>query len=193
MGFVRKLPLVTILNEMNDPIITFINIAVLLINSFLIYKTFFSERKRKFEDVLFDKKLKTYQEIIDRLYEISSKLDYSSEPFDSIHRFSEKSEWQKYCEKEVLPLISMGINLHINIQRDYGLLLPEKVLKIIDDFSIYATRMVVESHHFDGELIIAKQDKMQGKLFDLINVMRSDLGIEIIDESLRNRLKEKVI
>ena len=178
---------------MIESIFKVVNIIFLIINGYFLYRIFLSDRKRKFEDMLYDKKLLLYQEILNKVSEISSILDYSSEPFDSIHKFDDKSEWEKYCEKEIFPLISHGMNLLEDIQKLYSLLIPEKILKILENFSMYSVRFVVESYHFEGEIILEKQLKMLNIKFDLINEMRSDLKIDLIDESLKDRLKEKII
>ncbi|GAB2993834.1 hypothetical protein GCM10027284_08760 [Cyclobacterium sediminis] len=178
---------------MDDLIIDSLNILALVVNSIFIYKAFISERKRKFEDTLFEKKLSTYQSIIDRVYDISKKLDYSSYPFDAIHKIKTEEEWQEFHGKNIGPLLHLGMNLHLSLQKDYGLLLPEKILNILNDFSLYATRMVIEAYYFDGSLILEKEKLMHNKLFELLDAMRMDLGVDQIDKSLQRRLREKQI
>lgn len=169
------------------------NIVVLIINAVFIYKGFFSERKRKFEDILFERKLQLYQEINERIYNIVSVLNYSSEPFNSIHRIKKKDDWIKHHDEQILPLLQYGFGLSLEIHKDYGILLPENILSILDDFSFFATRMVVESVHFDGEIILDKQNRMIDKRFELLDAMRRDLGVDEIDESLRKRIREREI
>ena len=130
---------------------------------------------------------------MERVYQISIQLDYSSEPFDSIHRIESEEEWQKYHEKEIAPLLKHGMGLDHTLYKDYGLLLPQKILNILDEFSFYATRMVVEAYHFDGHLILEKQTLMENKRFELLDAMREDLGVDQIDESLHRRLREREI
>ena len=58
------------------------------------------------------------------------------------------------------------------------------------EFSNKCIRYVVVASHFDTGLIIERQDELHELFFEVVNTFRSDLGIEVINESLKSRIGE---
>jgi hypothetical protein len=105
--------------------------------------------------------------------------------------FEDKESWSVFHQKEIIPLLFDVFGFLLDIPKDYGLLLPEKILEKLESFSTYATRIVVESGHFNQKIIFDKYLIIEDLKFEIINLMREDLGIDGINDSLKSRLKEK--
>ncbi|MEQ8907609.1 MAG: hypothetical protein RIC95_00320 [Vicingaceae bacterium] len=176
---------------MDNEVIAYITVSTLLLNSFFIYKAFYSDRRKQFENSLYDKKLIQYQELLDKIYKTAEKLDVNNEPFSNMSDFENIDDWKEFHEKEIIPLLPDVFGFLMDIPKDYGLLLPEEILDKLESFSTYATRIVIEAGHFNQRLIFDKYLIIEDLKFEILNLMREDLGIDGINDSLQSRLKEK--
>jgi hypothetical protein len=55
-------------------------------------------------------------------------------------------------------------------------------------FSENCLQFVAVSAHGNSEYIVNKQDELHENYFKVVNVIRTDLGIEVINDSLKTRL-----
>tara|TARA_R110000868_G_scaffold317520_1_gene578349 strand:+ start:48 stop:581 length:534 start_codon:yes stop_codon:yes gene_type:complete len=177
---------------MENQVILYITASTLLLNSFFIYKAFYSDRRKQFENSLHDKKLTLYQNLIEKIFVIAEKVDVNHGPFTKMSEHKDIESWSKFHEAEIIPLLPDVYGFMLDIPKDYGLLLPETLLESLESFSTYATRIVIEAGHYNQNIIFDKHIKVEDLKFDILNLMREDLGINGIEDSLKARLKEKV-
>ena len=122
-------------------------------------------------------------------YETWRQLDINSTPFVQIYDFNNKEDWQKYYEKEVGKLVHLGFDIRKTIFKETTFL-PSKVMDTVFEFSNKCISYVVVASHFDTGLIIERQDELHKLFFDVVDAFRNDLGIEVINESLKIRIGE---
>jgi len=171
---------------MNDGIAIF-NIIILTINVGLIYWTLIHNRKKDFEDQLFKEKFDTYKNLIELSYEALKKLDINSTPIVQIYDIKDKKKWREYFQKEASTLYKVGFELE-DIVRKKSVYLPSPVVNKFIDFTQFCIGYVTNCYHYDTGLIIDCQESLWGLFFDLNNEIRADLNIDLIDESLKNRI-----
>lgn len=169
----------------------YINIAIIVFNGIVIYLTFYREKNKEFEKHLFDKKLIAYEEINKECSKIYEKIDLESSPFTEIYDIKTKEEWHKHFEKNIGKMVGIGLLYLEKVQAEYGLIISNDVLGKLNDFITIVTRFIVESHHYDTEILIDKQERAYTLLDELRQEMRKDLNLKEIDKSLRDRLKRK--
>jgi hypothetical protein len=170
-------------------ILTLANIILTAITLTVVYFNYRHSREKDFQDNLYKIKVKSYKKIINQCLDVWQQLDINSTPFVQIYDFKNENEWTIYYEKEVTKLIHIGFDIQKTVFRETTFL-PAKVMDTIFDFSNKCIRYVVIAGHFDTGLIIEKQDELHVLFFEVINSLRTDLGIEIIDESLQKRIGE---
>lgn len=172
-------------------ILDWINIVILTFNGIVIYFTFYRDKNKDFEKLLFDKKLLAYEEINSECSKLFDKIDLDSSPFTEIYETKSKEDWEKYYEKNIAKLAGIGVFYFEEVQAKYGLIISNKILSLLDKYTFIITRFVVESYYFNTGILIDKHERAYDLLDKLRQEMRKDLKIEEINSSLRNRLKEK--
>lgn len=73
-------------------------IILTLVNVVMTYFNLQHNRKKDFQDKLFQLKLDAYTELNEACYKSVIRLDINSTPFVQIYDFEKKDEWIKYCE-----------------------------------------------------------------------------------------------
>lgn len=172
--------------KMNDGIAIF-NIIILAINVGLIYWTLIHNRKKDFEDQLFKEKFDIYKSLIESAYDALKKLDINSSPFVEIYDIKTKKEWEEYIQKEAGKMFKIGFGLEDKIRKK-SIYLPATVVEKFIEYARLCVWYVTNTYHYDTGSIIDVQDKLWGLFFDLTNEIRADLKIDLIDESLKNRI-----
>ena len=171
---------------MNDGIAIF-NIIILTVNVGIIYWTLIHNRKKDFEDQLFKEKFDTYKYLIEEAYNALKKLDVNSSPFVQIYDIKTKKEWEEYFQKEAGKMYKIGFGLEDKIRKK-SIYLPANVAEKFIDYAEICIWYVTNCFHYDTGSIIDVQDKLFDLFFDLSNEIRADLNIDLIDESLKNRI-----
>lgn len=171
---------------MNDGIAIF-NIIILTINVGLIYWTLIHNRKKDFEDQLFKEKFDIYKSLTESAYDALKKLDVNSSPFVEIYDIKTKKEWEEYFQKEAAKMYKIGFGLEDKIRKK-SIYLPATVVEKFIEYARLCIFYVTNCYHYDTGRIIDVQDKLWGLFFDLTNEIRADLNIDLIDESLKNRI-----
>jgi hypothetical protein len=167
--------------------ISILNIIILAANVGIIYWTLIHNKKKDFEDQLFKEKFDTYKQLIDSSYDALKALDINSDPFRKIYDIKDKAEWQEYFQKEVSKLYKIGFGLEDNIRKK-SIYLPATVVDKFIEYSHLCMGYVTNCYHYDTGVIIDCQDRLSDLFFDLVNEIRSDLNIDLIDESLKTRI-----
>lgn len=170
-------------------ILTLTNIILTAITLTVTYFNYRHSREKDFQDNLHKIKSESYKTIIDQCLDGWQQLDINSTPFEKIYDCKDKTEWDVYYEKNVSTLIHIGFDIQKTIFKE-TVFLPSKVMDTVFEFSNKCIRYVVIAGNFDTSLLIEKQDELHELFFEVINSLRSDLGIEMIDKSLKKRIKE---
>lgn len=171
--------------------IALFSIVLTGINVFLTYSNYKHNRKKDFQDKLYQLKLAAYTELGEACYEAIMRLDINSTPFVQIYDFEEKEKWIKYCEQNMSEQFSKSIEMQ-KLTYKHTLYLPNKIIDKYHDFTKYCISFVTTSYHFDTDLIISNQDRLWDLYLDILDGFRSDLNIEIIDVDLRTRITSKI-
>lgn len=171
---------------MNEKIAV-LNLIVLVLNAGIVYWTLIHNRKKDFEDQLFKEKFDTYKMLIEDAYDAIVKLDVNASPFVEIYDIKTKEEWETYFQKHAGRMFEIGFGLEEKIRKK-SIYLPVNVVDKFVEYSNLCVWYVTNCFHYDTGLIIDVQDKLLDLFFDLTNEIRSDLKIDLIDESLKNRM-----
>lgn len=170
-------------------ILTMVNIFLTVITIAVSYANYTHTRQKEFQENLYKIKIETYKKIIEQCHDAWHQLDINSTPFVEIYSIKEKHDWEIYYKKEVVKLIHLGFDIEKIIFKE-TMFLPTKVMDKVYEFATKCIRYVVIASHFDTGLIIEHQDELHELFFEVVNAFRNDLGIEIIDESLKSRIGE---
>ncbi len=170
-------------------ILTTVNIFLTVITIAVSYANYTHIRQKDFQDNLYKIKVEAYKKLIDQCLDTWRQLDINSTPFVQIYDFKTKEEWQAYYEQEVGKLVHLGFDIQKSIFRETTFL-PSKVMDTVFAFSEKSIRYVVNAVHFDTGVIVAGQDELHELFFDVVNAFRTDLGIEVINDSLKSRIGE---
>ncbi|MEZ4720403.1 MAG: hypothetical protein R2813_00835 [Flavobacteriales bacterium] len=174
--------------------IDWINILILALNAFVIYRALIHDKRKDFESKLFELKLEAYRSIHVACSEIQLQLDINSDPFVKIYDYdkSQKGEWEDYCRENILPMVNVGQGCFDSVFKEHGVYIPNSVMDCLQEFCVLATRYIVESVHFDTRILLDKEDRLNEALFNLRQTMRTDLGIDKLDRSLEDRINAKI-
>lgn len=172
-------------------IFTIISIGLTAINAGLTYWNLRHNRKKDFQDKLYQLKLTAYTELSAACYEATKQLDINSSPFVEIYDFDDKDKWSKYCEKNMGEQFAKSFDMQKLTYR-HTLYLPSNIVDKYHEFTNYCISFVTTSYHFDTGLIISNQDRLWGMYIDLLKEFRKDLNIDMIDGDLRSRITSKI-
>jgi len=173
-------------------IITSCNIVLTTITLTISYFSYHHSRKKDFQDKLFQIKLDAYKELNAKCYDAYLTLNINSAPFNEIYKIDTKEEWRKYFDKEFMTLYKVGFQLQKTIY-GHAYLLPNDVITKYYDFSNFCLSFVTMAAHYDAGLIIDSTDRMWDYYSDLVNLIRQDLKIEIINKGLLKRVTNPVL
>lgn len=170
-------------------ILTLTNIVLTAIAIAVTYANYTHIREKDFQDNLYKTKVEAYRTLIEQCVDIWRQLDINSTPFVQIYDVKDEAQWMEYFLKEIHPLYHLAFDLQKEIFR-HTTFLPSKVMDKVFEFSEECLSYITTASHFDTGLIIQRQDELHDLFFELVNTLRSDLGIELIDESLNRRIGE---
>ncbi|TFF37889.1 hypothetical protein [Mucilaginibacter psychrotolerans] len=173
-------------------IFTLCNTILTTVTLTVTYFNYHHLRKKDFQDKLFQIKLDAYRDLNAKCYDAYLTLNINSEPFNEIYNIETKEEWDKYFEKEFMGLYKVGFGLQESIY-GYAYLLPTAVIEKYYDFSNFCLGFVTMSAHFDTGLIVDNTDRMWGYYAELLNLIRHDLKIEVIDKGLLKRVTNPLL
>jgi hypothetical protein len=136
-------------------------------------------------------KVDAYKSLNDACYASIMRLDINSTPYVEIYNYADENEWLKYCEANMGAEIIEGFRLRDLVYRQV-IYLPTEIVDKFYDFSNDCLSFVTQAYHFDASIIIANQDRLWEKYIDLMNSIRKDMNIEIIDTGLRRRISSRI-
>lgn len=172
-------------------IFTLINTLLTTLTLTISYFNYHHSRKKDFQDKLFQIKLDAYKDLNAKCYDAYLTLNINSTPFNKIYDFENKADWDVFFDKEFKGLYKVGFQLQESIY-GYGYLLPNDVIEKYFDFSNFCLGFVTMSAHFDTALIVDNSDRMWAYYIELLNLIRHDLKIEVIDKGLLKRVTSVV-
>ncbi len=170
---------------------TAITIILTTVNVLITYFNLRHNKKKDFQDKLYQMKLQSYKELNASCYKSIKRLDINSSPFVQIYDYEKKEDWEQYCQQH------MGEQFHESFELEsliyeHAMLLPTEIAVKYREFANHCISFVTMTYHFDTGLIIDKQNRLWDMYIDLLEEFRSDLNIEKIDESLRQRITSRV-
>lgn len=174
-----------------EQILTIITVGLTSINILITYFNLRYNRKKDFQDKLFQYKLDAYKTLNSTCYNAVKRLDINSTPFVKIYDYKEEKEWLEYCEANMGDEIIENFKLQDQVYAE-AMYLPTEVVDKFYDFTNDCISFVTQAYHFDTALIIANQDKLWNKYIELLNLVRRDLNIELIDIGLKNRITSRI-
>lgn len=161
------------------------------VNVLLTYFNLRHSRKKEFQDKLFQFKIDAYKTLNDACYAAVKRLDVNSTPYFEIYNFTDKDKWAKHCEANIGAEIIEGFKLQ-DLVYGQAIYLPTDVVDKFYEFTNDCISFVTQSYHFDTGLIILNQDRLWNKYIELLNLIRKDLNIELIDTGLKHRISSRM-
>lgn len=168
-------------------IITLCNTILTTAALTVTYFNYHHSRKKDFQDKLFQIKLDAYKELNAKCYDAYLKLNINSHPFNEVYNIISKTAWDIYFDKEITKLYHVGFNLQETIY-SYSYLLPNDVIEKYYNFSSFCLSFITNSAHYDTGLMSDTTEKLWENYTQLINLIRHDLNIEMIDKGLLKRI-----
>lgn len=162
-----------------------ISICALLISIITYWFTYLRDKKKRFQESLFDLKLTAYKEINEQIWAyMQSSLDllmYMQE-----YEGTEK-EWVKDRESNSHKDYEKAFALKDTITKHY-LLLPKNAIKKCNYISDLGVVIVTNSYHFNTAISVENHDKLEDAYAEFVNIARADLGIDTLNKSLKERI-----
>lgn len=171
---------------------TLCNIVLTSVTLTFTYFNYHHSRKKDFQDKLFQIKLDAYKELNARCYDAYLTLNINSAPFNEIYNIETKEEWDKYFDKEFMGLYKVGFELQ-EVIYSYAYLLPNDIIEKYYEYSNFCLGFVTMSAHFNTGLIVDNTGRLWEYYTDLVNSIRHDLKIEIIDKGLLKRVTNPIL
>ena len=128
-----------------------------------------------------------YQEILNRCYETTKRLDLNSSPYAMIYDYKDKSSWEAHWMTVNGVEYEASFKLQ-DLLHNHAHLLPRSVIDPFQLFVDRSIRFVTVTTHFDTEILIDYMDKLWGEYNDLSESIRMDLHIEVIGIQLQRRI-----
>lgn len=174
-----------------EQIFTTITVGLTSVNVLLTYFNLRHSRKKEFQDKLFQFKIDAYKTLNDACYFAIKRLDVNSTPYVEIYNYTDEKEWVKYCEANMGTEIIEVFKLQ-DLVYGQAMYLPTDVVDKFYDFTNDCISFVTHAYHFDTGLIISNQDRLWDKYIELLNLIRKDLNIELIDTGLKHRISSRM-
>jgi len=171
----------------NIEIITLSNTVLTTVTLALAYFNYSHSRKKDFQDKLYQLKLDAYKDLNAKCYDAYLALSSNAEPFDQLNEIDTPEEWDKVLGKASSKLYKIGYGLQESFF-GYAYLLPDKVLDQYHEYSNFCIGFATMAFHYDTVLIADNTDRLWDYYTGLVNLIRQDLNIEVIDKGLLKRV-----
>lgn len=168
-------------------ILNIIAVVFILVNILFTYMNFLYNRKKDYQDKLFQYKADAYKLLIDASYAAVKRLDINSIPYAQIYDFTDKDKWLIYCEQNMGTEIIEGFNLR-DLVYEQVLFLPTTIIAKFYNFSNDCISFVKSAYNFETEIIVENQDKLWNSYIELLSAVRKDLKIDTLDIGLKRRI-----
>lgn len=171
--------------------LTLVNIILTALTLTIAYFNYLHFRKKEFQEKLYQIKIDAYKDISRRCYDAYQELDVNSSPFVEIYDHKDKKAWEAHFLQEVTKMYKVGNSLEKHVYQ-YTIFIPNDLADKIYEYAGICTSYVTQFSHFDTGLNCHTHDKIWELYIDIIEAIRNDLKIEIIDRSLLKRITHKI-
>ncbi|MFI1770185.1 hypothetical protein [Thalassobellus citreus] len=166
--------------------IALIAVGISLLAFLISFLSFRREKKKSNQDLLFQEKINAYKEI-----SFLGNKTYG-DFFDIINLVQEfdgtKKEWDKKFVKFSDDYYDQAFEFQ-NLLSKYMVVLPNKIYKSVNDYSMNLMGFVTISGHNDSELIIDGYDRLGDHLKIVVELIRADLNVDKLNVGLSKRIK----
>lgn len=154
------------------------------VTGYLVYR---HERKKSFQEILYQRKMDAYQEILERCYATTIRLDVNSSPYTEIYEFKDQASWEAYWMTVNADEYAASFSLQDMLHK-HAYILPQAILEPFQDFVNRSIHFVTVTTHFDTGILIDYMDKLWADYSTISDSIRADLHIEVIGKQLQRRI-----
>ncbi len=140
------------------------------------------------EDVIFKEKLNIYK-ILARKTAVYIERTYSIIEEQQDFEGTEE-EWIEHGAKKNFREFMISVNEFDSDLAEYSPVLPEAYIRKAQQLNEKMTRLLVNSYHFDNQILFDCYDQLIDLHNELINLSREDLHVDILQKSLKKRLEK---
>jgi hypothetical protein len=145
-------------------------------------------RRQNNEDIIFQNKIDVYRQIISQTYDFLQKSYFI---LDELPDFKgNKEEWTETKMPELYRQLNPMIDKMDSDFIGHVIFLPDDFIKKYNEFSFKCQRLLVEHYHFDNQVSIETYMTLTEMHNDLINEVRRDLHVDLLNEKLKYRLQK---
>jgi len=166
--------------------IALVAVGISLLAFLISYLTYRREKRKANQDLLFQEKINAYKEISflgNKIYSDFFDVINLVQDFDGT-----KKEWEKKFIKFSDDYYDQAFEFQ-NLLSKYMVILPNKIYKSVEDYSMNLMGFVTMSAHNDNEIIIDGYDRLGDHLKVVIELIRSDLNVDKLNVGLSKRIK----
>jgi hypothetical protein len=171
---------------LNDVLADYLAVTLSFFALIIAIQTYRQDKRKANQDLLFEEKMKAYQEIIFQARTITTSL------FDLVDevQFSEltKEEWEAKFQTISGQYYAMTFDYR-NLLFRYITIIPNNVFSSLHDFSSRLTMFVTSSAHCNTEITVNSYDRIEHHSNQIIDIIRKDLHVDKLDRGLSSRIK----
>lgn len=166
--------------------IAFIAVGISILALLISFLTYRREKKKVNQDLLFHEKINAYKEISflgNKIYEDFFDIINLVQDFEGTRK-----EWDKKYIKFSGNFYDQTFEFQ-NLLSKYMVILPNKIYKSVEEYSMNLMSFVTIASHNDNSLIIDVYDKLGDQLKVMIELIRYDLNVDNLNIGLSRRIK----
>lgn len=171
-----------------DQIDKWITLAFALTALFISLIQHRRSRRISNEDVIFKEKLNIYKNLSKKAA-IYIEQTYSVIEWQQDYEGT-KEEWIEEGARKNFEKYMVSVNEFDAELLEYSPILPEPYIRKAQELNEKMTRLLVNSYHFDNLILFETYDQLIDLQNELINLSREDLHVDILQNSLKKRLKK---
>lgn len=166
--------------------IAMLAIVISIVALVVPYLTYKREEKQANQDIIFQEKVNAYKAITHESFTIYQNY------FDLVNKvqFYEgtEDEWENTVLKEVTSFYHLSFDLKKSLY-SYSVLLPSNIFKEAEELSESFLGFVTNATHCNSRIIIESYEHIGNKLYKLVDLIRKDLNVDVLNTELSNRIK----
>lgn len=163
-----------------------IAITISLSAIIISYLTYRREKKQANQDILFQEKLLAYKEISFFANKLHSDFYLIVEIVQDFEG-SEK-DWEQKFDSYSSQYYKQAFDFRKSLSM-YMVLFPNKIYLQIEEFAMNSVGFVTSSSHGKSDITIDSYDKLENQLYNIIDLIRSDLNVDNLNIELSKRLR----
>jgi hypothetical protein len=168
--------------------IQMIAIVLAILAWFISFIQLRRSRRQNNEDIVFQHKIEAYRITIAQAYDFLQRSHFI---LDELADYKgDENSWVEGRMPEIFREINPILDKMDSDFIQHVMFLPELFVKRYNDFSFKAQRLLVEHYHFDNGVSIETYQMLTEMHSELINEVRKDLHIDLLNEKLKYRLEK---